>query len=81
MKITIRLFAQLKDLIQEPELLLESEGAISCREAAGSLGRHYPGVIPILKQCVFAHNGVLTSADALLEDGDELALLPPVSGG
>ena len=81
MKVTIRLFAQLKDLIQEPELLLESDGPISCREASGSLGRHYPGLMPIISQCALAHNGVLTTQDALLEDGDELALLPPVSGG
>jgi molybdopterin converting factor subunit 1 len=29
----------------------------------------------------FAVNGTWTSAERVLEDGDELALLPPVSGG
>lgn len=29
----------------------------------------------------YALNGAMVGADALVEDGDELAFLPPVSGG
>ena len=81
MKVKLHFFAQLKELIQEPELILESASPISCREASFYLGRQYPGLIPILNQCALARNGILAREDSILEDGDELALLPPVSGG
>ncbi len=81
MKITIRLFAQLKELIQEQELMLESRAPVSCQEAAFRLGKKYPGVMTLLKQSALVRNGVFVEADTLLENGDELALLPPVSGG
>ena len=81
MKITIRLFAQLKELIQEQELVLETNAPLSCRDAAFHLGRQYPGVVRLLKQSALVRNGVFVKADTLLGPGDELALLPPVSGG
>lgn len=81
MKITIRLFAQLKELIQEQELMLEAREPVSCQEAALQLGKHYPGVMPLLQRSALVRNGVFVGADTLLENGDELAFLPPVSGG
>ncbi len=81
MKVKLLFFAQLKDFIQAPELVLELAGPLSCREASDTLGRQYPGAGSILDQCAVARNGLLVPENAMLEDGDELALLPPVSGG
>ena len=81
MKVTLRLFAQLKEILQEEELFLESHAPLSCKEVALQLAQKHPGVTGLLKQCAVACNGVLVPSDTLLKNGDEMALLPPVSGG
>ena len=81
MKVKVFLFAQLRELLREDELCLEAQAPLSCKDAAFQLAQRYPGIAGLLKQCIVACNGVLVPADTILKDGDEMALLPPVSGG
>jgi molybdopterin converting factor small subunit len=46
-----------------------------------SLVARYPEVGAFAKRVAFAVNLSRVDAAAVLKDGDELALLPPVSGG
>jgi molybdopterin converting factor small subunit len=41
----------------------------------------YPAIHPYLAKSAFAVNEQYVSPDTELKDGDQLALIPPVSGG
>lgn len=79
--IKIKFFAVLREIIGREEMLFEISPNTSCGELLFSLNRQFPGLVPILSSCLIAINGSYASSKASLSDGDELALLPPVSGG
>jgi molybdopterin converting factor subunit 1 len=81
MTITVKLFAVLRDKAGVAELRLElREGARVADAVEGLLVRH-PELGAFAKRVAFAVNLSRVDAATVLKDGDELALLPPVSGG
>ena len=81
MKIKVLFFGLLKDVCGRSEEGLElPDGA-----TAGAVFEHYARLFPRLegmaKSTVLALNHEFSAPDALLSEGDEVALLPPVSGG
>jgi len=78
MEVTVRLFAMLRERAGAPELTLElPEGArVSDALASEPLAALADG-IPL----VMAVNREYADAEQVLDAGDELALIPPVSGG
>ena len=78
MEVTVRLFAMLRERAGAPELTLElPEGArVSDALRSEALAGLADG-IPL----VMAVNREYADGDRLLDPGDELALIPPVSGG
>lgn len=81
MKITLRFFAQLKEDLGTSQLVGDFKGPLSCHEALMCLVGEYPGAASLLSRSALARNGHFAAEDALLEEGDELAVLPPSSGG
>ena len=76
MEVTVRLFAALRERAGAPAVTLElPEGARVC-DALDSLAGLAEGV-PL----VMAVNREYASEEQVLDAGDELALIPPVSGG
>jgi molybdopterin converting factor subunit 1 len=45
------------------------------------LAERYPGLSPMRDTLAFAVNGEYARGDTLVSPGDEVAVLPPVSGG
>ena len=76
MVVRVRLFAGLRERAGSSELELELPEGARVRDALDRLG-HVAGDLPV----VMAVNRDYADADALLAAGDELALIPPVSGG
>src|SRR2546429_5993380 len=76
MRVTVRLFAQLRERAGRPELELELPDGARVRDALAAVGELAAG-LPV----VMAVNREYASEDAPLAPGDELALVPPVSGG
>jgi MoaD family protein len=84
MAIRVRYFARIRDLMGAPEELLEADpGLASAEGLLAHLSKRAPAVASAL-----AHpsvrvevNGVIGARDAALADGDEVAILPPFSGG
>lgn len=74
MKITVKLFATLRDYGPEIQVLNVPEGS-TIEEVVESLD--LPEDIPLLRIV----NGVHGGPEKTLEDGDVLALFPPVGGG
>ena len=81
MHVTIRLFARLRELAGASELRRELPHGATAREAWDALLREFPemeGYTPAISCAVNEEYARLTAA---LKDGDEIAFLPPVSGG
>jgi molybdopterin synthase catalytic subunit len=76
MVVRIRLFAMLRERAGASELSLELPEGACVRDALAALGSLAEG-LPL----VMAVNREYASEDAPLSPGDELALIPPVSGG
>ena len=76
MEVTVRLFAMLRERAGVPEVTLELPEGARVRDALASLEGIAEGV-PL----VLAVNREYADAEQALDPGDELALIPPVSGG
>ena len=81
MRVRVRLFAGLRETIGSEKLELEVPDGASVEDAWRSLaGRH-----PALEQRRASHAAAVNRAyagfDAVLREGDEVAFIPPVSGG
>ena len=76
MEVTVRLFAMLRERAGSGSVTLELPEGASVRDALDSLAGLAEG-IPL----VMAVNREYASEEQVLDAGDELALIPPVSGG
>jgi molybdopterin synthase catalytic subunit len=81
MRINIKLFAILRDRAGTSEVALELPDGATVAEAAAKLAETFPTMRSLLERAAFAVNQSYSKADTALADGDELALIPPVSGG
>jgi molybdopterin converting factor subunit 1 len=75
-EVTVRLFAVLRERAGSPELTLDLPEGARVRDALESLSA-LAGDVPL----VMAVNREYASEEQRLDAGDELALIPPVSGG
>jgi molybdopterin synthase catalytic subunit len=76
MQVSVRLFAQLRQRAGRSEVEVELPDDARVRDALAALGDLVAG-LPV----VMAINREYADEDAPLSAGDELALIPPVSGG
>ena len=76
MQVTVRLFAQLRERAGTSELSIELPEGARVKDALDELGA-LAGDLPV----VMAVNREYADGEAPLAAGDELALIPPVSGG
>ena len=81
MTITIRLFALLKDRAGTDRISLDLPEKSTIATAVEELRHRIPGLGDRLNSIAFALNRSYTQPNTPLQDGDELALIPPVSGG
>ncbi len=79
--ITVRLFAILREKAGAGELRVENSPSVS--ELLLQVSREYPALRDILscKAVMVSVNHEFVKFDARLKDGDEVALMPPFSGG
>jgi MoaE-MoaD fusion protein len=80
MQITVRCFAILRELVFDRGVL-DLPDSSTVADAWNALAVTYPGLSPHRPFCRPARNGAYTAWDTTLLEGDQLAFLPPVSGG
>ena len=80
MRIGVRTFAQLRELSVDRCDLELDEGA-TLADAWNALAERYPAIEPHRPYVRAAHRGAYAPWETRLSDGDEVAFLPPVSGG
>ena len=78
--IKVLLFARFAELLGNSELDLVLDPPATVRTALDSL-RALPGGASLPSGPLVARNLVQAQLDTALEDGDEVAVLPPLAGG
>jgi molybdopterin converting factor small subunit len=82
MRITVLFFALIRDRAGVSQIDLNLQPGASVADAAELIGQRFPALTPLLPRIGYAVNQSFCSESGrVLRDGDELALIPPVSGG
>lgn len=81
MKVRIRYFASLREIVGQSEelLTLHEEGRVT--DVRASLLERYPHLRSVLDRCICAVNRSYVTSETMLHDGDELVFIPPMGGG
>ena len=80
-KITIKFFAKLKEDIGHNKIELVVENPAKVSEILKIISNDFGVDVSQRKNYMFAKNLEYCSAETFIEDDDELAIIPPVSGG
>ena len=80
MRVLVRLFASYREAAGRGHFDLELPPGATVRDAIARITKDHP-LIAEGRQVVIARNREYVGVDEPLADGDELALIPPVSGG
>ena len=78
---TVRLFARLKDIAGASELERDVQADATLADVWAQLAHDFPAMAPYRGSVSGARNAEYARMDAMVADGDEIAFLPPVSGG
>ena len=81
MQIRLRLFATYREIVGSRGLTWSARDGITLRELVDGIITKYPRLADHRGSMLLAVNEDIVSAERVLTDGDEVALLPPVSGG
>jgi MoaE-MoaD fusion protein len=80
-RIRVRLFAIQRELANRREVALELPDGATVEDAWQALVAQHPVLAPGRPSVRFARNGEYAQSSDPLADGDEVACIPPVSGG
>jgi molybdopterin synthase catalytic subunit len=81
MRVRVLAFATARDALGRDETVCEIPDGSTVAELAQLLQTDFPELSTIWPRLAVAVDGELVGPDAFLQDGCEVALLPPVSGG
>lgn len=81
MRVTVRLFARLRDLVGAGELVREVPAGATVQRVWDDLCAAHPAIAPYAASMSCAVNADYARMNTVVHDGDEVAFLPPVSGG
>lgn len=81
MIVTVLYFAQARERAGRSSETLEFAGGDRLGSALAAIRAAHPELDPLWDHLAIAVDGVLAPPDAVLREGAEIALLPPVSGG
>lgn len=81
MKINVRYFAGHRDITGQREEQIELDTGATIADLWGVLIERYPRLAPYRGRMLYAVNQDFGTLTTELHDGDEIAFIPPVSGG
>lgn len=79
--ITVKLFAAYQEAYQTSELVMEFPESTPVAAVLDRLLQEHPELEPWRDLTRFGINLQFATADTILQGGDEVVLIPPVSGG
>ena len=81
MRVTARIFALHRDVVGAQQLDMEVDQGSTAGDLWALLGERFPELLPATRSLMFAVNQVFAEPATELHEGDEVAFIPPVSGG
>ena len=81
MKVKLLLFASLKDIAGRRDLEMELDDGSTLQEVTEKLASLYPEIGRMQNSVRIAINQEFADENISLNNGDEIAFLPPMSGG
>ncbi len=81
MRVRLLLFAGLREAVGQKDMLLELDPGASLQQLMTRVEAQFPAVAKYQGRLLVSLNEERAAMDTLLEEGDEVALLPPMSGG
>lgn len=81
MRVRVRLFARLRELAGTDELEYEVARDATVEDVWAALAAAHPALAPHRRSVSAAVNAEFARMQTRVGDGDEVAFLPPVSGG
>jgi molybdopterin synthase catalytic subunit len=81
MRVRVRLFATQRELAGTREVALDLDGDATVADAWDALVARFPALAPGRAFVRFARNGAYADEATGLSEGDEVAMISPVSGG
>lgn len=81
MKIQIKLFAAAREISDRGELELEVSDGLSVRDMKLKISAAHPGLSELILRSAVSINREFATDESLVHEKDEIALIPPVSGG
>lgn len=80
--IQVKLFAMVREIVGTDELMLTVSGnPATVSQVRAHLLSEYPALLPVLPFSQIAVNQEVAEDETAIHQGDEVAILPPVSGG
>ena len=80
-KIKVKLFAILRERVGEGEITITVPSGITVNHLNNEILKKYPQLKSFGNKFVTSVNCKVTTGDTVITSNDEVALLPPVSGG
>jgi molybdopterin converting factor subunit 1 len=80
-RVTVRLFARLRDITGSPELSRDVTSGATVGSVWRGLVSEFPDLASYERSISAAVNADYARMDQVVGEGDEIAFLPPVSGG
>ena len=81
--VTIRFFAILRNIVGKDQIELEIKGESKFKDFVSDLRIRFPQVVDMIdkKRVLVSVNQDLADENTIIKDGDEIAIMPPFSGG
>jgi molybdopterin converting factor subunit 1 len=80
-KIKVTLFANLRELVGEKEITITVPSGVTVGYLNNEILKKFPQLKSFSTKFVTSVNCKVTTGDTIITSSDEIALLPPVSGG
>lgn len=81
MKIRIKLFAAARELSDTGEIGLEVADGILVKDMKQQISNAYPSMSELILRSAVSLNREFATDQSVVRENDEIALIPPVSGG
>src|SRR6185436_11492761 len=81
MQITLRFFALIRERIGESQRVLALPAGSRVRDVSALLQSEFPDLAPLFRTSMIMRNQEYVDPDEEIAEGDEIAIIPPVSGG
>jgi molybdopterin converting factor subunit 1 len=81
MRVIVKLFALAREVYGNDTIAIDLHSGATAGELRNRLALEIPCLAPLMKQVLIAVNTEYASDQNPLSEGDEVACIPPVSGG